>query len=101
VPRKSDHLTYAINFARYQSKRAKTDAEKRRMFDRFLFLSGLLPKEMFHPIDDNPNGKPTDNLVVKEPSLDEKAQAMLRQLQGGDDGNDTCSTADSVSTNRR
>jgi hypothetical protein len=99
--RKSDHLEYAINFAKYQCKRAKTDAEKRRMFDRFLFLCGLLPKEMFHPTDDNPNGRPTDGLTVKEPTLDEQAQAMLKQLNGGDNGNNASGTTDSVPTDRR
>jgi hypothetical protein len=100
MPRKSDHLTFAINFCKYQMRKTKTDAERRRMLDRFLFLTGLLPKEMFHPSDDNPLGKPTDNVVtVKEPSLDDRAAAMLKRLNGGDDGNDASSTPNSVSTN--
>jgi hypothetical protein len=103
MPCKSDHLQYAINFAKYQSKRCKSDVEKRRMFDRFCVLANLYPKGLIQLVDDSPSGRTSDSTIVKEMSLDERAQQMLKEL-GGDDGDDaaktsTRRTADSVPTN--
>lgn len=94
MPRKSDHLTYAINFAKYQSKKAKSDVEKRRMFDRFCVLANLYPEKMIQLVDDSPVARTSDVPLVKTPSLDEQAQAMLKKLKnGGNDGDNTSGTA--------
>lgn len=85
MPRKSDNLTFAINFAKYQSKKAKSDVEKRRMFDRFCVLAKLLEIQLQ---DDAPQGRSSDAPVAKVPTLDEQAEEMLKKLKnGGSRGN--------------
>ena len=86
MPRHSDHLNYAINLAKYLAKKAKSDTERRRMFDRFCVLAKLYPDQMIKLSDDPPATKATaaEDSVVKMPTLDEQAQDMLKKLKGGD-----------------
>ena len=99
--RKSDHREFLINFARGQLKKIKSDVERRRMMDRIAVLANLYPEKMIQLVDDSPQGRTSDSLVVKQPTLDEQAQAMLKQLNGGDNGNNASGTTDSVPTDRR
>jgi hypothetical protein len=86
MPRHSDHLNYAINLAKYFAKKAKSDTERRRMFDRFCVLANLYPEQMIKLSDDPPANKATadDNSVVKPPTLDEQAAEMVKKLKGGE-----------------
>ena len=85
MPRHSDHLNYAINLAKYLAKKAKSDPERRRMFDRFCVLAKLYHESMIQLSDDPPKiDRAPESDIVKTPTLDEQAQDMLKKLKGGD-----------------
>jgi hypothetical protein len=79
MARPSDVKKWAINQAKYMSKHAKFDTEKRRWFNIFLVLTGQLNIEIK---DDQPTR--AGNLP-SQPSLDDKAAKMLQQINGGGD----------------
>jgi hypothetical protein len=94
MPRKESDLTWAKNCARYMSKKAKSDVEKRRWFDRFLVLAKLAAIALQ---DDPPApGNNPDSTKVALPDLDSQAAEMLKRIQtGGDDGGNKLSTSQS------
>lgn len=91
MPRKQDHLVFAINYAKRMltNPRVKLSAvEYRRWFDRYCGLTGLVK---FEPKDEASSTKPIGN-NEEAPSLDDKAQEMLKRLNLGGDDEHTDST---------
>jgi hypothetical protein len=94
MARRTDHLNYAINLSKYMAKKAKSDVERRRMFDRFCVLAKLYPDKLIQLVDDAPVGRTPDAAIIKSPTLDEQAQEMLKRLKGGVDVDANARTTD-------
>jgi hypothetical protein len=64
-------------------KKAKSDLEKRRWFDRFALLEKLYEIKL---VDDTPQTR-ADVIEAKLPSIDAEVAAKLKKIKnGGDDG---------------
>jgi hypothetical protein len=79
MPRHSEAKVWAMNHAKYMSKKAKSDTEKRRWFNIFLTLTELLSIEIH---DD----KTVEPVTAALPNLDEQAANALKRINGGDNG---------------
>lgn len=78
----SDARTWATNYAKQMSKKAKTDSEKRRWFNLFLVLSKLVKIEIL----DDTSAKPALAKDVPMPNIDDEVAAKLKRIKNGGDG---------------
>ena len=62
-------------------KKAKSDLEKRRWFDRFALLEKLYEIKL---VDDTPQTR-ADVIEAKLPNLDDEAAKMLKRIKNGGD----------------
>lgn len=79
MPKHSEAKTWAANHAKFMSKKAKTDTEKRRWFNLFLVLTDLVKIEIHD--DEAPKTLPPSI------DLDKQAREMLKRTKvktGGD-----------------
>lgn len=81
MPRRSPDIVFATNFAKAQLAKVKSEVERRRWFDRFLVLAGLVKIELK---DEQPSARQTEPVG---PSLDERIKAAVQKMNGGDDVN--------------
>lgn len=77
--RHKDHLTFAVNTAKYWCKRAKTDTERRWWFTRYMVLAGLVKIQLDDTNILKKGNQPADDLDVR-------VKQMMEQLGGADVG---------------